>query len=257
MGSPSTRASMMTPKVSCSCECLYSWLRTTLGLTSRRSSMTMRMPSRSDSSRSAVMPSTCFSRCSSAIFSISGALLTMYGISVTTIRCLPPCMCSIWALARMRSRPRPVAYASRMPSRPRMSPPVGKSGPLTCFIESSTVTSGLSMRATSASITSPRLCGGMLVAMPTAMPDGAVHQQVGKAGREGLRLLQRIVEVGDEVDGVLVDVAQHLHGEPAKGGPPCSAWPPAGRRRCCRSCRGRPPAGSGRRSPGAMRTMAS
>ena len=34
------------------------------------------------------MPSIVFSRTSSAIFSISRALLTWYGISVTTIDCL-------------------------------------------------------------------------------------------------------------------------------------------------------------------------
>ncbi len=58
-----------------------------------------------------------------------------------------------------------------MPSTPVMMPAVGKSGPGTCFIRSSMVASGLSMSATQALTTSFRLCGGMLVAMPTAMPD--------------------------------------------------------------------------------------
>ena len=57
-----------------------------------------------------------------------------------------------------------------MPLRPRITPPVGKSGPLTKFISSSTSHSGLSSMYTHASITSPKLCGGMFVAMPTAMP---------------------------------------------------------------------------------------
>jgi hypothetical protein len=47
--------------------------------------MTMRMPSRSLSSRRSEMPSMRFSRTSSAIFLSSSALLTWYGISVTTI----------------------------------------------------------------------------------------------------------------------------------------------------------------------------
>jgi len=49
---------MMTPKVACSCVCLYSWFNTTRGIESRLSSMTTRMPSLSDSSRSAEIPSS-------------------------------------------------------------------------------------------------------------------------------------------------------------------------------------------------------
>ena len=57
-----------------------------------------------------------------------------------------------------------------IPERPMMRPPVGKSGPLTNCMRSSGVASGLSMRWTTASMASPRLWGGMFVAMPTAMP---------------------------------------------------------------------------------------
>src|SRR5580693_7795109 len=57
-----------------------------------------------------------------------------------------------------------------MPERPRMMPPVGKSGPGTMPINSSMPRSGFSISATQASMTSPRLCGGIFVAMPTAMP---------------------------------------------------------------------------------------
>jgi len=39
-----------------------------------------------------------------------------------------------------------------------------------------------------------------------------VEQQVGQSRRQQVRLLQRIVEVGYEGDGVLVKVFQHLHG---------------------------------------------
>ena len=45
-----TRASMITPKVSCSCVCLRSWFKITLAFTSRRSSILIRIPSRLDSS---------------------------------------------------------------------------------------------------------------------------------------------------------------------------------------------------------------
>ena len=43
--------------------------------------------------------------------------------------------------------------------------------------------------------------------------DRAVHQEVGEARRQNERLLGATVVVGLEVDGVLVDVAHHLHGE--------------------------------------------
>ena len=40
---------------------------------------------------------------------------------------------------------------------------------------------------------------------------GTVHDQVRQLGREHRGLLQPVVEVGDEADGVLVDVLQHRH----------------------------------------------
>ena len=74
------------------------------------------------------------------------------------------------ALARTTRLPRPVSNAERMPARPRMMPPVGKSGPGTIFMRSSSVASGNSIKWRAASMISLGLCGGMLVAMPTAMP---------------------------------------------------------------------------------------
>ncbi len=71
-----------------------------------------------------------------------------------------------------------------MPARPMILPPVGKSGPLTNCIRSSVVASGFSSRCTTASTTSPRLWGGMLVAMPTAMPWLPLTNRFGnRAGR--------------------------------------------------------------------------
>ena len=64
-----------------------------------------------------------------------------------------------------------------------MTAPVGKSGPGMTCMSSSTVMSGLSMKAQVASTASARLCGGMLVAMPTAMPDEPLTRRFGK--REG------------------------------------------------------------------------
>ncbi len=65
-----------------------------------------------------------------------------------------------------------------------MIPAVGKSGAGTRSISSSTVVSGLRSINWQASITSARLCGGMLVAMPTAMPAEPLMSRFGmRAGR--------------------------------------------------------------------------
>ena len=84
------------------------------------------------------------------------------------------------ARARMMIRPRPVRYASRIPLRPTMIPLVGKSGPLTCLARPSTSVAGSSIMATTASIVSARLCGGMFVAIPTAIPDEPFTSRFGK-----------------------------------------------------------------------------
>ena len=80
--------------------------------------------------------------------------------------------------------PRPVSNALRMPDLPRMMPPVGKSGPGTIFISSSSAVSGFSISASVASMISVGLCGGMFVAIPTAMPAAPLISRFGKlAGR--------------------------------------------------------------------------
>ena len=67
--------------------------------------------------------------------------------------------------------------------------------------------------STSASISSRRLCGGTLVAMPTAMPGEPFASRFGNARRQHDRLLHGAVEVRHEVDRLAVDVAEHLLGE--------------------------------------------
>jgi hypothetical protein len=65
-----------------------------------------------------------------------------------------------------------------------MIPPPGKSGPLMCFIRPLRSVSGSSMYAFVAATTSRRLCGGMFVAMPTAMPAAPLTSRLGNlAGR--------------------------------------------------------------------------
>ncbi len=67
-----------------------------------------------------------------------------------------------------------------MPLLPMMMPPVGKSGPWMDRISSSRPASGLSMSVQTPSMTSPMLCGGMFVAMPTAMPVEPLTSRFGK-----------------------------------------------------------------------------
>ena len=70
--------------------------------------------------------------------------------------------------------PRPVVYAWKMPWRPTMKPPVGKSGPGTArrsaFVRVSFDWPRCSITAVTPSTTSRMLCGGTFVAIPTAMP---------------------------------------------------------------------------------------
>src|SRR5438132_1647219 len=107
-----------------------------------------------------------------------------------------------------------------MPSRPAMMPPVGKSGPWIRVQSSSTETRGLSMMAQVAAMISCRLCGGMLVAMPTAMP--VAHEPSLREGDEGVvtggvavGVVVLKVFVGDAgalVEGAIVQEAFTQHG---------------------------------------------
>ena len=99
----------------------------------------------------------------------------MNGSSVTIIRFFPFSIVSTVETALTHIFPRPVRYASSIPFVPRIIPPVGKSGPLTIFMISSISVYSLpsilsSIIFTTAPITSRRLCGGILVAIPTAIP---------------------------------------------------------------------------------------
>ena len=61
-----------------------------------------------------------------------------------------------------------------------MMPAVGKSGPGTCCMSAASVTSPSSSTARQALMISVRLCGGMFVAMPTAMPEEPLTSRFGK-----------------------------------------------------------------------------
>ncbi len=104
---------MLKPKEACIWVCLKSWLRTTsCGSPPRFSSITSRIPERSDSSRKSEIPLIFFSRTSSAILVIrplSPPFLTMNGSSETITASLPPRSGSMWTRARTRTLPRPDA----------------------------------------------------------------------------------------------------------------------------------------------------
>ncbi len=91
-----------------------------------------------------------------------------------------------------------------------MMPAVGKSGAGMSSISSSMLASGLRSSSRQPSTTSLRLCGGMLVAMPTAMPPEPLTSRLGTRDGSTVRLALLAVVVGDEIDRLLVDVGQQL-----------------------------------------------
>ena len=58
-------------------------------------------------------------------------------------------------------------------------PAVGKSGAGMCSISSSILRSGFLSNARQAATTSPRLCGGIFVAIPTAIPEEPLINRLG------------------------------------------------------------------------------
>mmetsp|Transcript_4941 Transcript_4941/g.15638 ORF Transcript_4941/g.15638 Transcript_4941/m.15638 type:complete len:216 (+) Transcript_4941:1889-2536(+) len=105
------------------------------------------------------------------------------------IACREPCpraagRASMDVVERSTTEPLPVVYMSRAPALPMMIPPVGKSGPGRRRSSSASDTSRSEISACSASTSSPKLCGGILVAMPTAIPDAPLRRSIGsRAGR--------------------------------------------------------------------------
>ena len=75
--------------------------------------------------------------------------------------------------------PVPVSYIAPSSLLLITIPPVGKSGPGQSCISSSVVISSLSIYAHTASTTSERLCGGILVVIPTAIPSAPFTSRLG------------------------------------------------------------------------------
>ena len=124
-----------------------------------------------DSSRTSTNCGSFLSIINPAIRSTRVALFIAYGTELTISACLPRPWSSICHSPRIRTEPRPVSYISTS-SRCvlRILQPVGKSGPLIKAVNLETESSGSFESSSSALIVSFRLCGGILVAIPTAMP---------------------------------------------------------------------------------------
>jgi len=107
--------------------------------------------------------------------------------------------------------------------------PVGKSGPFTKRMSSSGVDSGLSRKCATASITSPRLCGGMSwPSRPRCRR--RVHEQVREAAGQDERLLLVPVEIGDEAT-VSARCRAGARAPSVRAAPPCIDRPREDRRR--------------------------
>ena len=104
-----------------------------------------------------------------------------------------------------------------MPRRPTISAPLGKSGPCTRSMaassSSSAVASGCSSDHCTAAGDLAQVVGRDVGGHADRDAGGPVDQQVGEPGRQHDRLLLLAVVVRLEVDGVLGDVADHLHGQ--------------------------------------------
>ena len=149
------------------------------GIASLFRSNTILSPCLPLSSLTSLMPSITLSFTKSTAFTMICDGLTWNGTSVITICSLPVLVTSNSALPRITIRPRPVSKALLTPSVPYIIPPVGKSGAFTYSINPSISISLLSMYAMVPSMTSVRLCGAILVAIPTAIPEAPFTNKFG------------------------------------------------------------------------------
>ena len=103
-----------------------------------------------------------------------------------------------------------------MPARPRMIPPVGKSGPGTMPISSSIPSSGIVDQRDAGVDHLAEIVRRNVGRHADRDAARAVDQQVREARRQDHRLLLVAVVVRLEVDGVLVDVVEQRHGRPGQ-----------------------------------------
>ena len=106
-------------------------------------------------------------------------MLTIKGISLIIRLCLPDLSSSIDVLDLICIIPLPVLYASYIPAFPSIVPPVGKSGPEMSLIKSSIDIFGFFIKLIHPFKTSFKLCGGIFVAIPTAIPEDPFTSKFG------------------------------------------------------------------------------
>ena len=122
-------------------------------------------------------------------------------------------------------------------------------GPGRTASASSSVAPGCASRWRAAATTSTRLCGGMLVAIPTAMPEAPLTSRFGNAAGQHRRLGLAAVVVRRRSRRRPRRCSSSSAARRPPAGTRCSAWPPA-RRRGSRSCRARRPAAPASRTAG-------
>ena len=103
-----------------------------------------------------------------------------------------------------------------MPDWPRISAPVGKSGPLTCSISPSERDRGIVHIGAAGGDDFAEIVRRDVGRHADRDSAGAVDQQIGEARGQDLRLALRGVIIGREVDRVLVDVAEQEIGDLGK-----------------------------------------
>ena len=167
-----------------------------------------------------------------------------------TIASWPPFCGSMCATARMRMRPRPVSYASRMPWKPITMPAVGKSGPLTCCIRPSVVISGIVDQRDRGVDHLAEVVRRDVRRHADRDARAAVHEQVREARGQDDR--DHLAARRSSARSRRRPRRGRAASRPpwARAGTRCSAWPPRRSRRRCRSCPGR------RRADSATRTAA-
>ena len=139
------------------------------------SSSTIRIPSLDDSFDISTMSCVFFVSIRSTTSEINlpiPAPIIVYGMALITSLSLSDFLLpgSNSTFPRSLILPTPVSYILISSLLLTTRPPVGKSGPGMYSISSAVVISSLSIYASTALITSSRLCVGMLVVIPTAIP---------------------------------------------------------------------------------------
>ena len=131
-----------------------------------------------------------------------------------------------------------------------MNPAVGKSGPFTMLQvrQPSVAWSGLFTSRIAALTISVRLCGGILVAMPTAMPFEPLISRLGMRVGQHHRLDRGFVVVGEKSTVSLSMSASSSVGDRRQARLGVALWPPADRRPPNQSFLARPPADNAART---------